>query len=347
MKMSQLAILFVAVFLVVVILTDIKTDNLAAMAETQKKMDKYMDQAIENAAESLMQIDSDTGLEKMDKEAAIESFFSSMYASLGILSDPIAQEKFRAYVPVIAVTCEDGYYLMYNDEFIGTDGYSYITRRWTEKIPYAYEDINFVYCFTLSGRMKLYDKNGVIFNSEESKLFETSLEDIQTADIYSTFRSAVGSECFLLNDEAFAMVKQQSVISMLEEDLSWYTSRHNEIAKHYGISYQFSLPATDKSDWIKTLEGAGIIIVFQGLPLIEDATRVYNRMSFSGAGVRKGKVYYIEQSGWYNLYHKEGCSLLINNLNVQTEKYSSVEQVAALGAYACRQCDPGGVHPPE
>jgi hypothetical protein len=347
MKLSQLSILFVGILILVMISMDIRTDNLTAIAETKNDLDLYMNKSMESAVKALLQVDATTGKEVLDKDKAAEIFFSSMYASLGILSDPVAQEKFRAYVPVIAVTTHDGYYLMYSDEFVGMGGYTYVSMRWTEKIPYSYEDDYFIYCFTMGTDMVLYDKCNILDTTGSTKMYDVNALDIRIQDTYTNLRAAVGADSFLLYDEDFSLVRQQAVISHMEEDLSWYLSRHNDIAKRYGITYRFSLPVTKTSDWNKTIEGPGIIVIFQGMPLIEDAVKVYNRMAFSGSGVKKDIVYCIEQHGWYYLYHRESCSRIEGNVNVSEEHYYSVEECAELGAFGCSQCDPVGVPAPD
>ncbi len=347
MKISQLSILFVGIMLILLFTMDIKTDNLNVMTDNKNDMDFYMNQAMDTAIDALLQVDATTGTEIMDKEKAADSFFSSMYSSLGILSDPVAQQKFRAYVPVIAVTTEDGYYLMYNDEFVGTDGYSYLSTRWTEKMPYSYEDNDFIYRFTMDTDMILYDKNNILDATGLVKMFDVNAVDIRTLGEYASLRSKISSDSFLLDDEDFSLVRQQAIISHMEEDLSWYISRHNDIAEHFGITYQFTLPVADTSEWAKTIEGPGIIVIFQGMPLIEDASRIYNRMAFSGSGVRKDIVYYVEQHEWYYLYHMAGCPLLEGNMNVREEHYYTVEECSRLGAFGCEICDPVGVHAPD
>jgi hypothetical protein len=326
---------------------DIRTDNVEAIAETKNDMDIYLNKAMESAVQELLQIDATSGKEILDKDKAADTFLSSMYSSLGILSDPSAQEKFRAYVPVIAVTTRDGYYLKYNDKFVGTDGYSYVSMRWTEKLPYSYEDDYFIYKFTMDTDLVLYDKKNILDATGSTKMFDVNIQDIRTLNEYAILRTAVGPNSFLLEDEKFSNVRQQAIISHIEEDLSWYISRHNDIAKRYGITYQFSLPVSDTSEWAKTIKGPGIIVIFQGMPLIEDVTKVYNRMTFSGAGVMKDIVYYIEQHGWYYLYHREGCTRLVGNINKRDEHYYSVEECAEMGAYACELCDPVGIHVPD
>lgn len=346
MKLTQLTILFVAIFFIVVIRTDISTDNLTAVADAKNDMDYYMDQALESAVEALIDNDAETNDEILNKEAAVDSFYSSMYSSLGILSDPKAQERFRAFVPVLAVTDYDGYYIMYSDIFVGSDGYSYVSRRWTEKQPYYYEDSHFIYRFTLTDDISILDKNCLLDPTGNNILISEDISTIRTNAAYADLRTIVGSSSFLLDEQKFNEARQTTVVTRIEKDLSWYVSKHNKIASRYGITYQFLLPTTNKSEWSKAIESPGVVVLFQGMPLVEGTDKVYNRMAFTGAGYRKEAAFYIEQRGWYYLYHREGCSKLLGNLNVRDENYYSIEEVSELGCFACSECDPLGVQAP-
>lgn len=346
MKLTQLTILFAAIFFIIVIRADIATDNLRAVTDAKHDMDYYMDQALESAVAALMDNDAETGDEVLNKEAAVDSFFSSMYASLGILSDPIAQERFRAYVPVMAVTDYDGYYLIYNDIYTEGDGYSYVTHRWTEKLPYYYEDKNFIYRFTFNNDITIFDKNHLIDPTGKNLFISDDVNTIRINEAFRDLRAIVGSNSFLLDEQKFNEVRQTAVITRMEKDLSWYVSKHNSIASRYGIAYQFALPTTNSSEWAKAIESPSLVVIFQGMPLVEGLDRTYNRMAFTGAGYRKQAVYYIEQRGWYYLYHREGCSRLLGNLNVRDETYRSMEEVSELGCFACSECDPMGVQAP-
>ena len=344
MKLSHLSILFVAIFITVIVMTDIRTNNLTAVAEASNDMDFYVDQAMESAVKTLKQVDIDS-IKTADLDRTANSFFSSVYASLGILSDPVAQERLQAYVPTVVITTDSGYYIMYRDEYLRSDGRVYITRRWTELIPYHYQDSDFIYRFTFGSNISLYDINNVFGSTGGERLYRTTIEELRTENSYSVFRSNF-SGSFLLNQELYPQVRQQAVVNCLERDVSWYVSSHNEIASSYGITYRFGLPATDKSDWGQTIEGLGIIVVFQGMPLKEGSDRNYNRVAFSGAGIRKDNLFFIEQKSWYYVYHRAGCPLLEGNLNIREEHFYSVEECSRQGCYACKVCDPAGVNVP-
>ena len=344
MKLTHLSILFVAIYITIIVIADTRVNNVAAMAEARSMMDFYLDQAMESSVNKLKQMETDS-IDVSDLDLVADSFFSSMHASLGILSDPVAQEKFRAYIPMIAVITMYGYFLMYNDEYMGDDGYTYISRRWTELKPYYYQDENFIYRFTLSSDITLYDRNKLFGPVSSTKLYQSTVEELRDGASYGDFRSRFRGN-FLLDQELFPLVRQQAVVDCLGSDLTWYISRHNEIATNYGITYQFGLPVEDSS-WSQTIDSPGVVVVFQGMPLVEGSNRVYNRVAFSGAGIRKDGVYYIEQYGWYDLYHKAGCLRLEGNLNIRDEHYYSVEECSKLGSYACPDCDPVGVHAPD
>ncbi len=342
MKLSHLALLFVVILISIVVLSDIRTDNLTAAAEARTDMDYYMNQAMESAVETLKQVENDS-IETSDLDRTADCFFSSMYAAMGIISDPVAQQRFRAYIPVIVITTNNGFFIMYNDEYTRSDGHVYITRRWTEQKPFYFKDNDFIYRFTFASQINLYDLNNKLGSVGNERLYKTTVEELRTSNSYSVFRNSF-NENFILNHELYPQVRQQAIVNCLEREISWYVSKHNKIASGYGITYHFGLPATDKSDWEQTMEGPGIIIVFQGMPLVEGSNRIYNRVAFSGAGIRKDNLFYIEQKSWYYIYHRAGCALLEGNLEIREEHYYSVEECSKLGCYACPECDPAGVH---
>lgn len=332
--------------IIVIIPVNVATENLIAVAEGKATMDFYINQAIDNGALKLMQYKS-SGEEVVNKEKAVESFFNSLYASLGILSDSLACERILAYVPVILVTTDNGYYLMYQDVYIASDNKSYISKRWTEKIPYVYEDDNFIYQLTTTNNVTIYDKNNVIDSKGEDKLYKINIRSFQSNPDFSRISSMLDNNCLLRLDESdYVEVRQQAIISQIENDLSWYVSRHNDIAKKLGISYGFAMPVINASDWQKALEGTGIMVFFQGMPLQQARGEFYNNFAFAGAGLRKKAAYYIEQKDWFYIYHKESCSEIEENLYISREQYDTVEECARLGAYSCEICCPGGVHAP-
>ena len=133
---------------------------------------------------------------------------------------------------------------------------------------------------------------------------------------------------------------------MINRTMKYYLNQHNDIAKSYGISYEFSLPVMDESEMMRSIENPGMILVFQGYPISFDGT-TYNQVEVAGAQIYKKEKYVIEKKGWYKVYHHIDCVECENNPNIDfTKQYDSIEQCVEEGAYGCEICT-NGVPVPE
>jgi hypothetical protein len=283
----------------------------------------------------------------INKELAVKSFFMSIDSSFGVLSDKDSQDKLNLYIPVITVTVNDGFYVFFSDNFIGADGYTYIARRWTEKFPYFYEDADLIYGFTLGDKVSILDKNNLLGGGIQ-KIYQMDYHDFQTEDAFAAYRSARPNS-ILLNDESYSLVKKGSIINSLERKMAYYTSRHNRIAAQYGITYNFALPQMEEEEWAPYLDDIGIFVVFQGYPYGSEVGETYNRVASAGAKLSKNQVYYIEQKGWYLIYHRVGCPELSKpDIILKEEPYYDPLDCVKQGCYQCPVCSSdNGVYAPE
>ena len=71
-------------------------------------------------------------------------------------------EELMVYVPLLLVTCDDGFYL----NILSLDG-GMLSRRWTECLPYAYEDNEFLYRLCLDGEItsRKKDTGEIVYTS--------------------------------------------------------------------------------------------------------------------------------------------------------------------------------------
>ena len=330
---------------VTVIVLDIETNDLKAIIANKEKIDKNLNTALDDGISRLIKSEDKYAI-TINKDAAIQSFLLSLETSFDVLSDPKAIEKLTMYVPVVAVTMEDGLYIFYSDTFKGSDGITSITKRWSEKIPYYYEDNDFIYGFTLGDVISLYDKNGILSNNASQKYYKIDYHDLSAKVEYSSFRSKRPNSFLLSN--GYDEMKKGILVKVIEKSLAYYTSKHNRIASQYGITYNFSLPAVNEDDWILYLETNSMFVVFQGYPYGTEAGEIYNRIVSAGAKISKKNVYYLEQKDWYLIYHKETCDELSKNgiLFMEAPYYEANECVKA-GAYACPICSSEGVQAPD
>lgn len=326
-----------------VIISDISTNNLNAVINNKKEIDSYIDTAIDDAAIRLIDVGENNQI-RVNKEKAVESFMTSLYSSFNILSNRDKQEGLSLYIPVIVVTVEDGYYIYYYDEYKDGEEYTHAIVRWSEKMPYYYEDDDFIYGFTLGDTISILDKNGILDSSGNQRVYEMNYQDIEEKhpDILAT------PDHFLLNDEKFNTVRKTKITELIESSMAYYISHHNKIASNYGITYNFSLPSISNNQWMPYLDDWGIFIMFQGYPYGNEAGEVYNRFASAGAKLSKDKFYYLEQVDWYLIYHKGDCSE-VNESSIlyRTDPYLTVRECVSKGAYACPECNARGINVPE
>ena len=293
MKSYHFALVFIAIFVVVLITTDIKTDNLKEVIENKDEINRNLETALDDGVTNLAEVDNSNNI-SINKENAVNSFFMSLYSSFGIFSDKESQEKMNLYIPVVIVTMEDGYYVFYSDEYIGLDGKTYVSKRWSEKLPYYYEDSDFIYSFSLGNLVTVYDKNEIIQSETFERIFSMDYHDFRENEDFTNYKISKPNS-ILLKDEAFELVRKGSIIRSIEEAMAYYTSRHNNIAAQYGITYNFSLPGNNDKEWVPYIDDVGMYVVFQGYPYGNQMGETYNRGASSVAKISKYKIYYLEQ----------------------------------------------------
>lgn len=341
MKIHHFILIFLVFFFAMTLKTDLSIGQLKNLQNEKSELHRSLDTATSDAITFLAKADS-YGTNSINKDKVVSNFFTSLYASLDMISDKNAQLELEMYIPVILLCDTDGYYVYYYDEFKASDGFTYTERKWSEKMPFYYRDANFVYRFTLTNMIYIYDSSHLL---SSENVIVTDYKEIQTNPQYDTFRSQY-SKSFLLNDEAFKLTRKGAILNQLEEVLAYYTSRHNTIAKQNGITYTFSFPSNKRGEWAGYIEDVNLTVVFQGYPYGRGRNYVFNKISSSGADVIKRKGYYVEKKGWYHLTHKQGCPLLAESIMVLEETFSSLEECAKIGAYCC-ECIENGSRVPD
>ena len=147
MDYHHFTILFVIIFSTFVLRTSVVVSRYEQTADNYTAVQRSFYAAADEAGDAFCRY-GEAGI-VTDKSAAYESFLYSMYASLGIMDNPIKREEFLNCIPMFAVLENDGFSINFEDEYKGEDGYHYTTRNWTERMPYSYADEDFIYCFAL------------------------------------------------------------------------------------------------------------------------------------------------------------------------------------------------------
>ncbi|MBO5909884.1 MAG: hypothetical protein J6Q15_00085, partial [Clostridia bacterium] len=144
MKLTDFALIFVAVFLPVVIISYVNTSFIVKAEKNEMYYRNIINSATRDAVAAMKQVensDIDYGysgiIEKkvsISAKEAIRTFYSSLASNFGIMDNTNALEMIKMYIPVIAVIDYDGLYIHSLEEY--SDGSrEFVTK---PKIKYTY-----------------------------------------------------------------------------------------------------------------------------------------------------------------------------------------------------------------
>lgn len=322
MKLSHFIILFVGIALVLLLPGAMELKLQSTVAMEQIRYNDAVDNAVDDALDAA-RVEVDDGQSIfINKDEAVNFFFKSMYASFKIQDDRAKQELIKLYVPVLMFTEKDGYYIYHAQEYTRSDGSAAVSYGWTEKRKYSYESDadNLLVIFTLGEDITIYDQTS-------SERVDGNYKDL--AQIYPDVS-------FFQTESEFEEVRRSCIIGHLTEDMGYFINHHNSVASRYGISYQFSLPAVEKSDWYRTIDDVSLMALFQGYPVSMGYDVTYNRFAIGSARIRKEGLYFVTQESGTMYYHREGCEELVEM--DKKEAYFSQKECAQKGAFPHECC---------
>lgn len=318
MKITDLAIIFVIITIPFVFLLRLDCDNLELSTYKKIEINRILDCAVEDGVADLIEVGGDKQL-IVYKNKAVHTFYNSLFLNFDVIGDEIAQKKITGYIPVIAVIDYDGFYILSNDQYTDKDGYKIIKPIWKEKKPYSKIYDNYVISFTLNENVKLYDTLAGAFYSGSYK------------DLKSIINSPI-----IQNDVLFEDVRRRTIVEALKREINFRINKHNEIARQFGITYNFTLPVIDNEDWYNSVDDIGMLVFFQGFPIGVGNER-YNNYALGGARIVKPIKFYIQKEDLgITYYHKEGCP----RLKIKTITEESQINCAKKGALPCPACRP-------
>lgn len=337
MKLYHFTIIFAAFFLATVIIVEMHVSQQNYVLVDEEQTELAFDDAVDAATNAL--VANSGGTYAVDKDAAVEAFFTSLCADFGIIDEPVLRRDLEMYVPVIAVTVDNGFYIWYDAIITDENGHQISARTWTEKIPYSYDDGFFIYSFTNGSEVTVYDYNryfdttAAFYRADVSEI--TAFEHFD--DLIHSIPSARWSDCLLTNESFFNDVKGHVIAQTLEENLNYYCNEHNKASELAGVSYKFSLPEIDGGMYLRAASGSSFLAFFQGYP-VGGTGGTYNQFAVANAQVVENEIYTIDTD---NNYHRQGCS----HIGTVAGSAYSKEECAVKGAFACPYCFPNtGAH---
>ncbi|MBC7958949.1 MAG: hypothetical protein H7X94_03695 [Vallitaleaceae bacterium] len=319
MKLLDLVIVFVLITFSIHFATEMRTNHLEQLVSKKIEMNHILDTAVEDGVSALVEKSEGTGL-RIQKERGVETFYRSLFLNFGITEDPHAKAKIKGYIPVIAIIDYDGIYLYSQETFSDAEGYAQLESVWQPKVTYTHAQNQYLYGFTLDDWVTVFDTtNGLFYEGKQGDLKE---------QIPAT----------LLQDEVvFDEVRRRTITETLQNEINEGINHHNEVAKQYGITYQFLLPVIEDEDWSQCVDDLGMIAFFQGMPLGQ-SNEHYNDFALGGAQLYKKVPLFVQTnaSSGLNYYHRQDCSLLTD----KSKRFNKPKDCALTGAFPCASCKP-------
>lgn len=332
MKLSHYVFIFFIVFVPMAILLDVQVERYSRSTLERVKLDDNIDQAVDAAMQDLIDLD-DSDATTIDKDAAIESLWNSLYASFGILSNSVAKEEIKVYVPVVLLTTNDGFYVNYSKVVDGK-----VKRVWSAKYPYSFsskvvyksKEYKYNVTFTLDDYMYVsVDTLPGVYYGKRSDLIER-YPALQYPLLYRVWRNT-----FMYNPAEFNAVKQEVIADSITSVMEDYLNQHNAIAAAYGISYNFRLTSAIKDSMQRAISDTSLLMVWQGYPVGIGTDDVYNKVSVAGTRTYKSMKYSLGSINGVNYYHKSSCKHGNTSRN-----FTSKVSAASTGALPCPYCNP-------
>lgn len=292
MKHTNISIVFVLIMVSVFLVLNQKIDTVAAITKLQMQYNNAIDNAVADALIQIVDQDS-LASTSIDFANVTDSFLRYLAWNLGLEAESQKGRTLSNYVPVIAYIVQDGLYLAYQklDEGEETTGnYNGVEKQvdeqskfwnvgeWntsiaiSDRIPFEQRTDAYLIQYTLTDYVR-------IINIQTNEKMEGYY-----GDIIKLFPKILPS-----THEEFDKERRLVIINCLTKTMNEYIERHNEIAKHYGITYQFSLPYIEMEEWYRTVDDISMLVLFQGYPYGNDTLGYYNRMALGGARIRKIK----------------------------------------------------------
>ena len=136
MKIYHFVLLFAVFAIGTIMVTDMRMSEKRYSEREKAELSEKLERAAEAAAGELASYNAEKS--GLAEHRAIEAFFYSMYASLGVIDMPQAVSDLKKYIPVFMIGLKEGYYLYTyvgeteadikedHEDLTGPDGTGYI-----------------------------------------------------------------------------------------------------------------------------------------------------------------------------------------------------------------------------
>lgn len=255
MKPLSVLLFFLVIAIPLTFMHDAQQELRDRQNVVQKQYSEYFQAAVDDTAYYLSLLEAQqlqsnihyASAKKLDfGEEALGVFYHNLGLKFDIGNNVAERQNLMLHMPALVMLQYDGYVLVTIEETAGKDMKPVI---WPiRSYSYKLANGNIVY-FTLDDRATVYVRTS-------NKFVEGSHRDLVTQ---------LGSGMAGVTDiQKFREIRQNTIASHVEHDLSGAINRHMELVKRMGLSIQFSLPrGLDELSY----QNVGLIAFLQGYPL--------------------------------------------------------------------------------
>lgn len=302
MKITTLAIIVAIILTPASLFIDFSQRRQLQAHEIRTRYNEIMQMATEDATLQLITQKSNVSIENIfegytkdskdvdpNLNAALEAFYSTLFMNFGVEDDEVAQDGIKAFVPIKMVVAYDGFYVHTAETFYNEDkGKNETAEIWIPKKAYSYYDpvYNIVINFTLSDYAFVYSiTDGCWYEGKREELF------VRYPGVNSVFYTSI-----------FDTLRRETIVRSIQEDLEYYTSRNNYIAKMLNKSLVYNIPYISNETWNNTIDDICFIAFMQGMPL-SGVTDNYNTYGFGGTRLKLTSKVYANTVGGVKYYY--------------------------------------------
>ena len=281
MKITDFALVFIAIMLPYMIVLYINVTFTIKAEEMEMYYQNVIDTAVDDASYQMKQVESDdkqidygySGNENkkinVNAKVGVDAFFESMYNSLGIRGNEAAESYLSLFVPAVAVIEYDGVRVSQNETVIAADGTSSVQRVLRPKRYYTYTysivrngmEYNFVSGSTTSDIVSTHTVEFTMDNYIVHRGYDYVYDEEIEAETFYVDDSSNNDNLVagvVSSDEKDNLkskiishlldMRKSIIANTVANELSYSVNANNSYARQAGITYNFSFPATAESD---------------------------------------------------------------------------------------------------
>ncbi len=333
MKLTDFALIFVAVFLPIIILVFVNTSFVVKSEKQEMYYKNIMNSAITDAVSSMKHIENEdeeidygySGI--IDKKVsinantAITTFYNSLANNFNILNNEMSLERLKMYIPVIAILDYDGLYI-HSAEQDESGNISFITK----------PKVNYTYSYVIAEGNNLFDAQGEKYNIVPLN----EVEDIANEILLSDYIYEIN---FTMDDYVYLNIYEitsENKIGKIEYTKNFYlTDNENNTELVYTYSITRSEKNKLKEQVVKQLSEIRTKVIGEiGMKEISYAVNKHN--SYAGqVGINYTFRFSVESdAAWYETMDGIGMLAVIQGVSLGNrylnyKAYSAADLVVA------------------